>query len=292
MTQHTDLSSYSHAQRERLAFIDFCLYYFGQVTKADLLRQFATGSASCTRDFALYRELAPDNLELRHQTKRYHITSSFQPLFNHEPETILSRLSQGMGEGITQLSPPGEHCVDAIRLIHPASDTIAALMRAISGKRALSVRYVSLSSGETERELVPHVLVNNGHRWHVRAYDRRQGAFRDFVTNRFLQIRELDDAPISEQREADSAWQRHLTLRLKPHPGLTHPRAIELDYGMQGGELTLRVREALVGYLLLQWRVDCSPDASLDPQTHPLRLVNLETVSMLANTALVPGVTP
>ena len=41
MSRLDDLSRYPHAQRERLAFIDFCLYYFGEVSKADLLRQFA-----------------------------------------------------------------------------------------------------------------------------------------------------------------------------------------------------------------------------------------------------------
>ena len=292
MSRLADLSLYPHAQRERLAFIDFCLYYFGEVSKTDLLRQFAVGPASCTRDFALYRELAPENLELRHQTKRYHITPGFVPLCNHEPEILLSRLSQGMGEGISQISPPGEHCVDAIRLIHPASDTIATLMRAITRRRAVSVRYHSLSSGETQRELVPHVLVNNGHRWHVRAYDRRHGEFRDFVTTRLLQVCELTDAPLAEQREVDSAWQRQVTLTLIPHPGLAFPEAIALDYGMTHGQLTLTVREALVGYLLQQWRVDCSPDARLDPHAHPLRLADPELVATLTNCRLLPGVAP
>ena len=292
MSRLDDLSRYPHAQRERLAFIDFCLYYFGEVSKTDLLRQFAVGSASCTRDLALYRELAPENLELRHQTKRYHITPSFVPLCNHEPEILLSRLSQGMGEGVNQISPPGEHCVDAIRLIHPDSNTIATLMRAITQRRAVSVRYHSLSSGETERELVPHVLVNNGHRWHVRAYDRRHGEFRDFVTTRLLQVHELAQAPNTEQREADSAWQRQVTLTLVPHPALAHPEAIALDYGMTDGQLTLTVREALVGYLLQQWRVDCSPDARLDPHSHPLRLANHDLVASLTNCRLLPGVAP
>lgn len=292
MSRLADLSRYPHAQRERLAFIDFCLYYFGEVSKTDLLRQFSVGSASCTRDLALYRELAPENLELRHQTKRYHITPSFVPLCNHEPEILLSRLSQGMGEGVNQISPPGEHCVDAIRLIHPDSNTIATLMRAITQRRAVSVRYHSLSSGETERELVPHVLVNNGHRWHVRAYDRRHGEFRDFVTTRLLQVHELAQAPNTEQREADSAWQRQVTLTLVPHPVLAHPEAIALDYGMTDGQLTLTVREALVGYLLQQWQVDCSPDARLDPHSHPLRLANHDLVASLTNCRLLPGVAP
>ena len=50
--------------------------------------------------------------------------------------------------------------------------------------------------------------------------------------------------------------------------------------------------EALVGYLLQQWRVDCSPDARLDPHSHPLRLANPELVATLTNCRLLPGVAP
>ena len=217
MSRLDDLSRYPHAQRERLAFIDFCLYYFGEVSKTDLLRQFAVGSASCTRDLALYRELAPENLELRHQTKRYHITPSFVPLCNHEPEILLSRLSQGMGEGVNQISPPGEHCVDAIRLIHPDSNTIATLMRAITQRRAISVRYHSLSSGETERELVPHVLVNNGHRWHVRAYCEKRQDYLDFVLSRFRGVPELLDSS-EHGREQDTKWNTQVKVVVIPTP--------------------------------------------------------------------------
>ncbi|MFB0954385.1 MAG: WYL domain-containing protein, partial [Aeromonadaceae bacterium] len=70
------------------------------------------------------------------------------------------------------------------------------------------------------------------------------------------------------------------------------PEAIALDYGMTKGELTMTVREALVGYLLQQWRVDCSPDARLDPHSHPLRLANPELVATLTNCRLLPGVAP
>ena len=52
------------------------------------------------------------------------------------------------------------------------------------------------------------------------------------------------------------------------------------------------VREALVGYLLQQWRVDCSPDARLDPHSHPLRLANHDLVASLTNCRLLPGVAP
>ena len=51
------LENLNHAQRERLAFIDFSLEFFGQIARADLIQKFGTGLASCTRDLSLYREI-------------------------------------------------------------------------------------------------------------------------------------------------------------------------------------------------------------------------------------------
>ena len=71
----------THAQRQRLAFIDFSLQYFGQVSRQDMITKFATGLAAATRDFQLYKTLAPDNMQLVHQTKSYHRLNSFKPLY-------------------------------------------------------------------------------------------------------------------------------------------------------------------------------------------------------------------
>ncbi|MFT5807163.1 MAG: hypothetical protein ACI9LG_001454 [Moritella dasanensis] len=285
------LNKISHAQRERLAFIDFSLQYFGQISRTDLINHFMTGLASGTRDFTLYKALAAENLLLVHQTKQYFRTSDFNPLFSHNPETILTSLCRGFGDGITCDIKPSEQCFDAVRLVHPNSETIAALMRAIRHHQPVHCHYVSLSSGESQRELLPHAIINNGHRWHVRAFDRKSNEFRDFVCTRFIHIEVLDQ-PINtgETRDCDKQWNTLLPILLVPHPNLIHPLAIELDYGMCDGVLKLEVRSALLGYLMQQWHVDCSLDRSLDPRQYPLALANFELLSELNNLNLFPGV--
>ena len=94
---HESIDKLNHAQRERLAFIDFCLEYYGVVARADLVQQFQTGLASCSRDLTLYREFAPENAELVHQTKQYVRTDSFTPLFAHDAEQALHQLMEGHG---------------------------------------------------------------------------------------------------------------------------------------------------------------------------------------------------
>ena len=83
------LNDMNQAQQQRLAFIDFCLQYYGQVGRAELIQRFNTGVAAATRDFSSYRQLAPDNLELKHQTKNYHRKDGFKPLFDHAPEALV-----------------------------------------------------------------------------------------------------------------------------------------------------------------------------------------------------------
>jgi len=300
-----DFSSYSHAQQQRLAFIDFCLQYFGQMARADLIQHFSTGLASGTRDFSLYKELAPNNLILKHQTKLYYRTEKFIPLFQHDPQTILTSLCRGFGDGFASKLKPSDTCFDAIRLIQPDSDTIATLMRAIQAQQAIKCEYVSLSSGTSTRELVPHAIVNNGHRWHVRAFDRKSNSFRDFVCTRFISLSDIDapwpsdkspsgklpidELPEHELSAQDHAWNTILSITLKPHPKLNQPLAIELDYNMTGSRLNLEVRAALAGYLLQQWQVDCSKGYQLDEKQYPLALVNNEVLENCSNALLAPG---
>lgn len=300
------LDSLTHAQKERLAFIDFSLQYFGQVARADLIQRFKTGLAACTRDLTAYRELAPQNLKLFHHTKNYHRTDTFQPVFDHNPEAILTGLCRGFGDGLSNGVQPSEHCIDATRLVHPRSEVIATLMRAINSQQAISCDYVSLSSGKTKREIVPHALVNNGHRWHVRGFDRKSQEFRDFVCTRLQNVTEIkkhDDlttAAISlkacELRTSDEQWNKIVSIVLKPHPSIKHKLAIELDYDMDKGELQLEVRAALLGYLLRQWNVDCSEAAKLTGEEYQLWLSNISQVKKellgIAELAIAPGFEP
>lgn len=284
------LQSLSHSVRERLAFIDFSLQYFGHISRAELTERFKTGLAASTRDFGIYKDLATGNMTLSHQDKRYYRTADFVPLFNHDPEVILHQLCQGFGNGISTLVHPGHACLDAVRLIHPDPVIIASLMRAITNQMAIKCGYVSVSTGETARELVPHTIVNNGHRWHVRAFDRRHQQFRDFVCTRFTDIDELPEvsAPY-EQMEQDEQWNSMVQLNLIPHPELSNTQAVEMDYGMTNGQLDLTVRAALASYVLRQWQVDCSEGFRVRGQGCQLALANIEALQNIDNRQLAPG---
>lgn len=285
-----DFDKLNYAQRERLAFIDFCLQFVGQMSRADLISHFGIGLASSSRDLTLYKELAPSNLVLEHKTKQYYRTNEFQPVFTHNPEAVLTSLCRGFGDGLSNGSQPSNHCLDATRLIHPDSNVIATLMRAINSKNAVRCDYVSLTSGEGEREIVPHSIANNGQRWHVRAFDRKTNEFRDFVCTRLQNVSEIVQAVSDNQLAVnDISWNNIINVELNVHPSIKHKKAIELDYNMEGGVLLLEVREALLGYLMRQWNVDCTKDASLVGDEHHLWLSNINELENVASMTISPG---
>ncbi|MCO7248830.1 hypothetical protein [Pseudoalteromonas sp. Ps84H-4] len=90
------LDSLNHAQRERLVFIDFNLEFLGQIARAELIQKFGVGPASCTRDFAVYKELAPGNAVLMHENKRYVRSEAFRAVFEHNPVDVLKRLQKAL----------------------------------------------------------------------------------------------------------------------------------------------------------------------------------------------------
>ena len=278
------LAALTHAQKDRLALIDFSLQFFGHVARIDLIKRFKTGLAASTRDFSTYKELVPHNLILRHQTKSYHRTDNFQPVFKHNSEVILASLSRGFGNGISTGVQPSEQCFDAVRLIHPNVAIIASIMRAIHNKQAVRCGYVSVSSGETELALVPHSIVNNGHRWHVRAYDRKGNRFRDFVFTRFTFVDVLQGpVHVHEASPYDQQWQQIVDIILIPHPNIKQSKAIEMDYNMSDGMLSIQLRAAVAAYVLRQWQVDCSTTYIKNNPRCQLALANPEVLNLIEN---------
>ncbi|WP_428718540.1 helix-turn-helix transcriptional regulator [Undibacterium curvum] len=280
----------NQAQRERLAYIDFRLYFIGEVGRPDLAKRFAVAPAAATRDLALYRELAPQNMVFDGSNKVYRTGTAFVPLFEHAPQRVLSALAQGFGDGLNTLCQPMLACESPAVLSRPQMEVLAPVCRAIHARRALAIRYHSISSGESERVIVPFALVDTGLRWHVRAFDRKSSEFRDFVITRIqAPVPLAEDPKPNEHPGRDQQWNRLLDLELVPHPRIKRPEIVEMDYGMRDGALRLKLRAATAGYMLLRWGVDCSPDHSLKEEHYRLWLSDPQALSGIENAKLAPG---
>ncbi|PND38480.1 WYL domain-containing protein [Paucibacter aquatile] len=287
------LASLPRTQLERLAYIDFRLYFLGELRRADLIERFGTGPAGATRDIATYREIAKDNLALDPAAKHYTPKDGFEPVFKHDPLRVLTALSQGFGQGLDSDPLSLIRCEFPAALSLPKLDVLAPITRAIHGQKAVRLTYHSTTSGESQKDLVPLSLVDSGVRWHVRAYDRDKAAFHDCVLTRMKNVSILDGPiPPEQTPENDHQWNRVIELELVPHPNFERPEIALMDYDMPDGVLRVRARAANVGYMLRRWSVDCSPDHSLKGKEYTLWLRDPLVLYGASNAVVAPGYKP
>jgi len=284
------LEEISQAQKERLSHIDFRSYFLGTIGRNDLAGRFGIKTAAATRDITLYKELAPQNLEYDTKGKIYTRSKNFEPLFDYSPNQALAALAHGFGDDFVGTHKGFTACEMPAQLNKPSLSTLSVLTRAIHQKQVVTITYRSLSSGRITREIVPFVLVDNGLRWHVRAYDRRQSGFSDFVITRIADPVIIDSmVEEHETRESDNQWNRIVELEIVPHPRLKHAKTIEIDYAMENGVLNVDVRAAVAGYVLRRWNVDCTEDHSMEGSEYHLWLRNRQALYGVDNLVIAPG---
>lgn len=301
------LSALSQNQKERLSHIDFRLMFLGVMQRSDLIQRFGMKEAAATRDIALYRKLAEENITYKTKQRSYFYNPTFNPLFKYSPERALAALASGFGDDYVGVQSKAMiPCDTPTQLNMTQLATLSVLSRAIHQCKVVKLKYYSISNGGSVREIVPFALVDNGLRWHIRAYDRKHSRFTDLVINR-MENPEMINSVIAEHetKEFDIQWNRIVELEITPHPALKHPETIAMDYGMQEGMqediqkgmqdshknslLRINVRAAVAGYLLRRWNIDCSENHSLRGDEYHLWLRNFPALYGVENLVIAPG---
>lgn len=286
----SQLLTLSRNQRERLCYLEFCLYFLGEIRRSDLMANFEVAPAVATRDIAQYKLLAERNLLLHQPSKTYRITSDFQPIFDHKLEQVMASLLQNKGYGVESLSDALLPCEYPVMLNRPKLSILAAVTRAIHAKKLLKINYYSTTSSEQSRVIAPFAIVDTGLRWHTRAYDRLRERFIDLVITRILKAEVLEETPQRHELPAnDNQWNRIVELELIPHPGHGNPEIARLDYGMTDDLLKLNVRAANAGYMLRRWSVDCSAGHTINDPAYRLCLANPAALYGVQSATLAPG---
>lgn len=287
------MGEFTQSQIQRLNYIDYRLYFTGQVSRLDLIQRFDLSEAAATRDLRTYREKSPTNAFFDSISKAYRISDEFTPKFigDKDARSILRAIVHGAGDDFTAPTSPLIPCELPTRLQAPRIEILAAISRSIFQKRVLKIMYRSASGSDHERAIVPYSLGGNGLRWHVRAFDRSQNRFSDFVINRIetAQMQPEEDISAEERQEADDDWNRMVKLEIVPHPKLENPEMIVLEYDMQDGMLSYKTRAALAGYVLRLWHVDCTKEATLEGNQYHLWLKNREALYGISNLEIAPG---
>lgn len=248
------------AVRERLGFIERTAWWRGIVNRSDLREVFGISAAQASADLQLYQEMNPGALAYSLNAKRYEASPAMTCIL-HEPQLAEAvRVFLGEKAPLSQPSvtshPDAKVDVSVVPVRRATADVERRVFLALPESRRLRVKYWSVhSSRGSLRDIAPHALGHDGYRWHARAWCFEDGSYKDFVLSR-IESADWPGDPFLPP-VADEKWNRFVEVDLIPNRSLdeSQRKTIERDYGMKGGRLTIRVREAMLEYCLAHLRV-------------------------------------
>lgn len=286
-----DIEKLRHAQRQRLTFIESVAFWEGAVDRPRVSSAFSVSENHVTKDFRLYKDACPGNLQYDESSRVYRPSRRFRPRISkgsvEEYLSLLRSSAERNGAGVPAGAGPSVRA-DAVPQPHGRLDapTLNAVTRAISAGRGLEIAYQSLNSVEpTVRRVWPHALLFSGTRWHARAFDEQRGSFIDLVLHRIMSVQPVDEP--SPQSSGDEAWKRMIDLEMVPSRSLSASQAAAIanEYGMTkvGRDWVWKVhlRECLAGYFIRLHRLDLERD--------PARLIELRSRAAVTRYLFPPG---
>ena len=270
----------------RFEFIEWRLFWEGKINRSDLEARFGISTPQASLDLRHYKEFARRNIEYDASLKRYVSSEDIKPRFLRvSANRLLLQLRTWVGgvlrrEDLWFSKIPAAGVAPEIgRDVRP--QVLRRVLHAMRTRQALSVHYQSLTNSRW-RDIAPHAIAFDGHRWHARAWCCERQEFRDFVLTRIERLGNLK--PVSFDPEHDLAWNRTARLRLCPHPGLTEEQsqAIQCDYDMHKGVREIEIRLSLAYYFIRRMNLDLD---GLEPARAQVRLANLREVEAAVEAA-------
>lgn len=270
----------------KLEFIEFRLFWEGYVNRGDIIDTFNVSVNQASTDLNRYLGLAPDNMSYDKSARTYVRTSAFKPLFLKPDASVYLSQVRSLSDGLLDKHEAWiGNIPDFGSIPFPARGVLPTVLRtiviAIRRHEAVEICYQSMSSPVPQwRWIIPHALGFDGFRWHARAFCEQSGQFKDFVLSRIAETKQ--SRPADARATNDRAWHELVHLEIGAHPALSdgQRRAIELDYGMIDGQVTIPVRRALLYYALKRLGLDTDPTARR-PQDQQIVLLNADKVAHL-----------
>ena len=267
----------------RYEFIEFRLYWQGNINRSDLMEAFGISIQQASKDLTNYIEGRKSNLTYDKRLRTYLRGKNFKPRY-FQPEAAeyfaqLQAVEHGLvAEEQSWISFFPGYAATPIPARGVGHEILRDVLASIRERKALLVTYQSMSRPEpSARWIEPHALAFDGFRWHARAFCQNDQVFKDFLLSRIVEVG--DQGPVTAEPSADEAWHTEVVLQVGPHPDLSdnQRRAIEMDYGMEEGRAQISVRRALLFYALKRLGLDTDP-AARRPQDQQIVLLNRDEV--------------
>jgi len=251
------------ALKARLKHVDDRLKWFGFLRLADHASKFGISDVQAKIDIKTYRYLSATPPPERKPGPAavgglgpgaYLRPERFTPVFDvpgSMDDLWLTRFPEARSDEVLSLeilSAP-EHRIEP--------DDVRALLAATELRTSCRLKYQSMTSTEaSERIVCPHAVVRASGRYHVRAFDFSRKRFIDFSLSRVLSSDHLPDhAPVPATLDDD--WHKTVEVEFIPHPRLSPAQRLTItrEYGMTTGLSVVRVRRAMLFYLLDEMRL-------------------------------------
>lgn len=269
---------------ERLAYIDFKLYFTGTIKRADMKDMFDLGDGAASKVFGQYKEMCPGNMDYTRQQHANTISrENFKPLVHFDAELALGMLANGFNKNKLVDRPvlPYARVGTVPNQLNTAE--VAKVTRAMSGGYAVSCNYISAHSDNHKlRVVLPFALVFDGKTWMYRAFDRTDGSFKHFHFSRSKNINELpeEEAKDYEKEQRDREWNTQIPLLLRLHEKLSETEKMDIRYEFcmdeDSDDLVVTERASLYWILSRQWFID---DGSRDKELfYKFKLMNRDII--------------
>ncbi|WP_208449440.1 WYL domain-containing protein [Paraburkholderia phenazinium] len=264
---------------QRLEFIEFVLYWDGEINRSRIIDQFSVSGQQASNDLTRYQAIAPQNIRYDLSSKRYVPTEEFRCQFlKPDAEKYLGQL-HALSSGVIRKEDTWldtDTAADSLPIPTRAVDPeiLRTILRAIRSGKSIEIHYQSFNNATPEpvwRRITPHAFASDGLRWHVRAFCHRSGIFKDFLLSRCRGTR--DEQAAQAKQSEDTEWLNYFEVKLTPNPRLNpwERKAIELDYDMHNGEVTLQIRLALLYYFDKRFGAEFEARTPLDFTQDPKR---------------------
>jgi hypothetical protein len=154
-----------------------------------------------------------------------------------------------------------------VDFLTPDRRVFASVRAACISRSGLDTTYASMTHPKGHRRvLYPHTMVRLAQRWHVRAWCPQRESYCDFTLGRMSRAHLHKGEPPTLPEDRD--WEERIDVRLGAHRalGIEQEQIIRAEYFAGAVARRLRVRRALVNYVINDIRAAIDPERQVPPE--------------------------
>jgi len=238
------VTEWSPTVMRRMQHIERCLFWRGELQRADLIKEFGINPIQAAKDFRAYMEQFPCAMEYRKSIRRYVPTPDFKP-------SLISPATLDEFVGMQSTAVPVTTWPLPTRKAEPS--VLQAMVSAVRERQMIEVKYQSMTGEQPAwRWLSPHAFACDDERWHVRAFCHTRNEFRDFVLGRIIETKSINASDVRQEDDLD--WHTLVDVLIMPNPSLEadQRKAIAVEYRIPQDRLEaiLKFRKSMLFYLM------------------------------------------